>query len=245
MDRNTYMGDAEYADVPLDTVFLSRERARLHQEAIRAGRVPQRTSPTVEEHTTHLVVMSQEGDVVTMTHTLGSASGVVTPGLGFIYNNSMKLGDPVPGRPNSFAPGKARNTGMCPTIAFRDGNPVLALGAPGGSVIMSAVLQSLCNAIDWGMRPVEAVSAPRIHCEGGEVYAESRVRSDYCGQLEKQGHQVVQRVEAYARDFARAQLVHLGIIYLTRDDVPCDVVEWGVCGLRLRYCLLSHLGGWR
>ena len=208
-DRNAYMGDPEYADVPLDTVFLSRQRAERHQETIRSGGAPQTAAPSVEEHTTHLVVMNQLGDVVTMTHTLGSASGVVTPGLGFIYNNSMKLADPISGKPNSFAPGKARNTGMCPTIAFRDGKPVFALGAPGGSVIMSAVLQSLCNTIDWGMRPVEAVGAARIHCEGKEVHVESRIRSDYCRELDKCGHQIVHRVEAYARDFARAQLAYL------------------------------------
>jgi len=208
-DRNAHMGDAEYVDVPLDTVFLSRQHAQRHQETIRLGGESRTTAPSGEEHTTHLVVMNQLGDVVTMTHTLGSASGVTTPGLGFIYNNSMYLADPVPGGPNSLAPGKARISGMCPTIAFREGRPVLALGAPGGSVIMSAVLQCLCNSIDWCMSPVEAVGAPRIHCEGEEVHIESRIRRDYCSELEKCGHQVIHRVEAYARDFARAQLVHL------------------------------------
>ncbi|MFH1141598.1 MAG: gamma-glutamyltransferase [Chloroflexota bacterium] len=209
MDRNAYMGDPDFVGVPLEEVFLSDRHARRHQEAIRSGEGPEVQMPGERDSTTHLVVMDCKGNTVTMTHTLGSASGVVTPGLGFIYNNSMKLADPVPGRPNSFAPGKARNTGMCPTIVLRDGVPVLAAGAPGGSVIISAVLQALCNSIDWGMGPVEAVSAPRVHTEGQKVYVEARVRSDVCRELANLGHQVEHRLEGYAHDLSRAQLARL------------------------------------
>jgi gamma-glutamyltranspeptidase/glutathione hydrolase len=208
-DRNAHMGDPEYVNVPLDAVFLSREHARRRREAIASGDGVKTPAPGEHDCTTHLVVMDSRGNTVSMTHTLGSASGVVTPGLGFIYNNSMKLADPMPGRPNSIAPGKARNTGMCPTIILRDGRPVLAVGAPGGSVIMSAVLQALLNSIDWDMTPVEAVSAARIHTEGQKVYVEARVRSDVCRELERLGHQVEQRVEGYAHDFSRAQLARL------------------------------------
>jgi gamma-glutamyltranspeptidase/glutathione hydrolase len=83
----------------------------------------------------------------------------------------MKLADPLPGRPNSMAPGKARTTGMVPTILMRDDQPWLVVGAPGGSVIISSVLQTILNIVDFGMSPVEAVSAPRIHCEGGPIFA--------------------------------------------------------------------------
>ncbi len=192
-DRNAHMGDPDYVSVPLDAVFLSKEHARRRREAVVSGEGAKTPAPGEQDS----------------THTLGSASGVVTPGLGFIYNNSMKLADPAPGRPNSIAPGKARNTGMCPTILFQSGRPVLAVGAPGGSVIMSAVLQAMLNSVDWGMPPVEAVSAARIHTEGQKVYVEARVRSDVCREMERLGHQVEHRVEGYAHDFSRVQLARL------------------------------------
>ena len=91
------------------------------------------------------------------------ASGVITPGMGFVYNNSMKLFDPYPGSSNSIKVGKARTTGMVPTMLLRDGKPAIVVGAPGGSVIISAVLQSILNIVDFGMSPVEAVTVPRIH----------------------------------------------------------------------------------
>ena len=84
----------------------------------------------------------------------------MTPGLGFVYNNSMKLADAISGRPNSIAPGKARTTGMVPTILFKNDEPFMILGALGGSVIISAVLQTILNIVDFGMSPMEAVSVP-------------------------------------------------------------------------------------
>ena len=75
-----------------------------------------------------MTVWDAAGNVAALTHTLGTSAGVVTPGLGFNYNNSMKLFDPAPGTMNSIAAGKARTTGMCPTILFKDGLPVLAAG---------------------------------------------------------------------------------------------------------------------
>src|SRR4029079_8989458 len=105
------------------------------------------------------------------THTLGTAAGVGSPGLGFNCNNSMKLFDPFPGRKNSMAPGKARTTGMLPTMLFKDGKPVLVAGAPGGSVIISATLQAILNVVDFGMSPAEAVTVPPIHCEAKGIQA--------------------------------------------------------------------------
>ncbi len=209
-DRDSYLGDPDFVDVPLETVFLSKDHAEALRQSI-VARQPSRAvvaaSPASE--TTHLSIADAEGNVVSVTHTLGTSSGVVTPGLGFMYNNSMKLADPVPGGANSIAPGKARTTGMCPTIVFNGERPVLVAGAPGGSVIMSAVLQSVINVLDFGMTATEAVSAPRIHTEGGPVYVEHRVREDTCHALRQKGHQVEHLVQSYAPHFSRPQIARL------------------------------------
>ena len=209
-DRDRYLGDPDYADVPVDELFLSKAHAAKLQQKIMTREGLRSTAPAkAGGETTHLTVVDEDGNVATITHTLGSASGVVTPGLGFIYNDSMKLFDPVPGNANSIAPGKARTTGMTPTIVFKDNRPVLAVGAPGGSVIMSAVLQSISNVIDFGMTATEAVSAPRIHTEGGAVYIEARVREDVCDQLRRRGHLVEHSVESYSPTFSKSQMVRL------------------------------------
>jgi gamma-glutamyltranspeptidase/glutathione hydrolase len=209
-DRSRYLGDPEFVDIMLDKVFLSKEHAAESQRAIRNGTAVQASAPGYDDATTHLVAADAQGNILSMTHTLGSSSGVVTPGLGFMYNNSMKLFDPQPGTTNSIASGKARATGMCPAIVFRNGKPVLAVGAPGGSVIMSSVLQSILNVLDFDMTAVEAVSAPRIHTEGEHVWIEARVRADVCEELSRRGHPVEHRVQSYAPDFSRPQIVVVG-----------------------------------
>ena len=157
--------------------------------------------------TTHVTVWDEAGNVAALTHTLGTSAGVVTPGLGFNYNNSMKLFDPAPGTMNSMAAGKARTTGMCPTILFKDGRPVLAAGSPGGSVIISAVVQAIINSVDFGMSPVEAVTAPRIHCEGKRVYAEATVQGRVVEELRGLGHEVEQGYLSFDPVMGRAHVV--------------------------------------
>ncbi|MFX5555072.1 gamma-glutamyltransferase, partial [Acinetobacter baumannii] len=80
-------------------------------------------------------IVDAEGNCVSMTHSLGLPSGVVTTGLGFMYNGCMGVFDPRPGRAGSLAPGKARFTSVCPSIVFQDGRPVLVIGAPGATQI--------------------------------------------------------------------------------------------------------------
>ena len=151
--------------------------------------------------------MDSQGNAVTLTHTLGTASGVVTPGLGFNYNNSMKLFDPIPGRKNSMAPGKARTTGMVPTMLLKDGKPVLIAGAPGGSVIISATLQAILNVIDFGMSPVEAVTVPRIHCEGRGIQAEATIQGAVVAELRAMGHKVVHSPHSFEPIMSRAHVI--------------------------------------
>jgi gamma-glutamyltranspeptidase/glutathione hydrolase len=119
----------------------------------------------------------------------------------------MKLFDPVPGRKNSIAPGKARTTGMVPTMLLTDGKPVLIAGAPGGSVIISATLQAILNVVDFQMSPVEAVTVPRIHCEGKGIHAEATVQSDVVNELRAIGHDVNHSPHSFEPLMSRAHLI--------------------------------------
>jgi gamma-glutamyltranspeptidase/glutathione hydrolase len=127
--------------------------------------------------------------------------------LGFNYNNSMKLFDPVPNKKNSMAPGKARTTGMVPTMLLKDGKPVLLAGAPGGSVIISATLQSILNIVDFGMSPVEAVTVPRIHCEGLGIHTEATVSRSVVKELRALGHTVHQSAHSFEPSMSRAHVI--------------------------------------
>lgn len=204
-DRNRWLGDPAFVEVPV-AMLLSPERAALWAGRIaRGGPLP--ATPEEPGCTTHVTVWDAAGNVAALTHTLGTTAGVVTPGLGFNYNNSMKLFDPVPGTMNSIAAGKARTTGMCPTILFKDGAPVLAAGSPGGSVIISAVVQAIMNVVDFGMSPVEAVTVPRIHCEGGAILAEATVQESVVRDLRAMGHEVRHSHFSFEPAMARAHVV--------------------------------------
>ncbi|WP_349826696.1 gamma-glutamyltransferase family protein [Brevibacterium litoralis] len=112
--------------------------------------------------TTHLNVMDDSGFTVSMSHTLGTPSGFIAPGTGFMLNGAMQPFDPRPGRTNSIVPGARRNTTMTPTIVFHAGEPVVSIGAPGAAWITPAIAQGLSNVLDFGMTAQEAVMAPRV-----------------------------------------------------------------------------------
>jgi gamma-glutamyltranspeptidase/glutathione hydrolase len=161
--------------------------------------------------TTHLSVADGEGNAVALTHTLSMGSGVVTPGLGFQYNNGMSSFDPLPGKPRSLAPGKARITPMAPTLVLRGGRPEMILGSPGSNAIVNAIAQVIVNVADFGMTPIEAVSAPRVHCEGGPVLTETRLPAATARALEARGHRLTPRPFAYDSLQGRIQLIVAGV----------------------------------
>ena len=206
VDRNAYLGDPRFADVPV-AMMISKERAAHWAGRIERGEFSGDEGQAPPGCTTHLCVFDARGNAVTLTHTLGTAAGVVTPGLGFNYNNSMKLFDPLPGRKNSIAPGKGRTTGMVPTMLLKDGKPVLIAGAPGGSVIISATLQAILNVVDFGMSPVEAVTVPRIHCEGKGIQAEATIQLDVIRELRAMGHKVVHSPISFEPIMSRAHVI--------------------------------------
>ena len=209
-DRRDFLGDPEVIGTSPIEILMSRQRADELRHAVLKGTVGGKAPPLEGHDTTHLVAVDADGNVASVTHSNGDYSGVVTPGMGFIYNNGMNRFDPRPGRASSLAPRKARLHLMMPSIAFRDDAPALAFGAPGGNAILAALVQIFTNVVDFGMTATEAISAPRIHAEESTVWCEARIRSDVVTALEEAGHTVIQDPNSHGTHFARAQLVRIG-----------------------------------
>jgi gamma-glutamyltranspeptidase / glutathione hydrolase len=175
-DRARWLGDPDFCPVPVARLtssgYADSQRARLDaafSAPAAAG------APAESPHTTHLSVIDGAGNAVsaTLTINLSFGSGVIAPGTGVILNDEMDDFSAQPGAPNYFglvggaanaiAPGKRPLSSMAPTIVLRDGRPWLVLGSPGGSRIITAVLQVLVNVVDFGLDLEMAVRAPRIH----------------------------------------------------------------------------------
>jgi len=228
-ERVKLTGDMDQTafDRLLAPAYLAELRHRLGPTAPGVRAVPE--SPG----TTHLTVADREGNVITLTHTLSFGSGVVTPGLGFQYNNGMSSFDPFPGRARSLAPGRSRLTPMAPTIVFAGARPVFALGSPGSNAIISAIAQTLINLLDCGMSSLEAVAAPRLHCEGGPLLLETRTPASTAHDLAARGWVLHQRPFAYDTLQGRVQLIGrdserwTGAADPRRDGGVAMVVEQG------------------
>lgn len=202
-DRNRLLGDPDFEP---DRVhwLLSPQRIAECRALIESGKpfsVPR--GPTEAKDTTQVTVTDRWGNWVSLTHSLGSSSGVISPGLGFMYNNSMVNFDPLPGGPNSIAPRKGRTTGMTPTIVYCGGQPVLALGAPGATRIITAVLQVILNVLDFGMSISDAVLAPRFDCQGDTIKCQARIPELVCSEVRR--HHAIERAAKSHGGFA---LVH-------------------------------------
>ena len=184
-DRNAYMGDPEFVDVPLAGLLSKKygeERRKGVGERAAGGpvgpgdpylfqqdpSVPLRPRAGVGrwegDSTTHLTVADKEGNIVAYTFTIESIGGnaMVVPGYGFLLNNELTDFDVAVPHPNSPEAFKRPRSSMSPTLVFRDGKPVLALGSPGGSTIITTVLQTLINVLDFGMPVDQAIAAPRL-----------------------------------------------------------------------------------
>lgn len=180
VDRNSYLGDPDFVHNPLERLLDKDYAARIRAaiDPARAG-VSQDLRPGVAPHegsnTTHYSIIDREGNAASVTYTLNDWFGarVAAAGTGVLLNNEMddftiKLGAAnlyglVQGESNRIAPGKRPLSSMSPTIVSRDGQPVLVLGTPGGSRIITVTALVLLNLIDYGMTVQEAVDAPRFH----------------------------------------------------------------------------------
>ena len=198
-DKDAHVGDPAFVDVPVARL-TDKAYAAECAAAIRRGEkvdVPRMGGTAESAHTTHISVIDKDGNCVSMTHSLGSSSGVVTDGLGFQYNNCMGVFDPRPGRTGSIAPGKSRFSSMCPTIVFKEDKPVLVIGAPGGTQIAMGVLQGILNAVDFGMDMQQAVSAPRVSATSNAIDVCNRVPRRIQAALEAMGYDVIRSPLSY------------------------------------------------
>ncbi len=180
LDRNSYLGDPDFVKNPLDRL-LSKDYAASIRAVIdpaKAG-ISKDMKPGVAPHegsnTTHYSIVDSMGNAVSVTYTLNDRFGakVTAAKTGVLMNNEMddftaKIGVPniyglLQGQANAIAPGKRPLSSMSPTIVTKDGKPVMVVGTPGGSRIITAVTHTIMNVIDYGMNVQEAVDAPRFH----------------------------------------------------------------------------------
>ncbi|MDQ1813661.1 gamma-glutamyltransferase [Massilia sp. CCM 9210] len=184
-DRNAYLADPEYVDAPvaglLSKDYAARRRTQMNAE--RAGPkvlagdpYPFQNDPSVPQrpqaarlladnaHTTHLTVSDKDGNVVAYTFTIESwgGSGIVVPGYGFLLNNEMTDFDFSGPHPNVPEAGKRPRSSMAPTIVLKGGKPAFTVGSPGGATIITTVLQTIVNHVDFGMPMDKAINAPRL-----------------------------------------------------------------------------------
>jgi gamma-glutamyltranspeptidase/glutathione hydrolase len=183
-DRGRWLGDPDFVAVPAarlaSPAYADSLRGLISPAAALPWRALGDTSLAAPGragagHTSHLSVVDAEGGAVALTSTinLGFGSGLVAPGTGVVLNDEMDDFALAPGVPNAFglvggeanavAPGKRPLSSMTPTILTRDGEVALVLGSPGGSRIITAVLQTLVNVVDFGLPLARAVGAPRLH----------------------------------------------------------------------------------
>jgi gamma-glutamyltranspeptidase / glutathione hydrolase len=163
-DRNAYLADPDFFDVPLAALLSDRFAAE--RRALITGRAA--TSPVLPgdagKETTHLVVSDRKGTVVSYTFTIESTggNGIVVPGRGFLLNNELTdFNIDSTSHPNRAEGGKRPRSSMSPTIVLDDGRPFLAVGSPGGSMIITTVLQILLERLDLGATLPQAIARPR------------------------------------------------------------------------------------
>ena len=215
LDKDREMGDPDFVNVPIKKL-ISKAYARDLADLIWNGKKAciERLNMGAHESkdTTHLVVADSNGNIVNVTHSLGSSSGVITDGLGFMYNNCMMVFDPRIGQVGSLAPGKSRFTAMCPTILSKNGTAMLALGAPGGTTITMGVLQAILNVVDFGMTAQEAVMAPRFCVTSDKIELTNRIFRSVEAELIEAGYETTRFAASYVTPIVHAVRISDGIL---------------------------------
>ena len=210
-DRARWLGDPAFVRVPLKGLT-----SKAYADQLRATILPDRARPAAEiaagdpqryesDQTTHFSVVDSAGDAVSNTYTLNLpyGSGLVAEGTGVLLNDELDDFAAKPGAANAFgllggdanAPGSGKRplSSMSPTLVFKDGELELATGSPGGSVIITVVLQIVLDVIDHGLNVAEAENAPRAHDQlyPDELRIERGISLDTIRLLEAMGHKVV------------------------------------------------------
>ncbi len=210
-DRARYLGDPAFVSAPVATL-MSKEYAAKQRASIDLNHATpwtdalSATPPREGSNTTHYSVVDSRGNAVSNTYTLNFPYGVglVADGTGVLLNNELDDFTAAPGASNAFGlvgfeanlpgPGKRPLSSMSPTIILKDGKPVLVTGSPGGSRIISTVLQVIVNVLDYHMDVAAAVAAPRLHHQWlpDEVRIERGFADDTLAELRAMGHHVVE-----------------------------------------------------
>ena len=210
-DRAYWLGDPDYVNVPRG--LISKKYAAGLAEKINLAKTisvathglpPDWQTDVFKKHTTHFCTADAAGNWVSCTATINTPFGskVVIPGTGVVMNDQMDDFSAQAGVPNFFglvgsdanavAPNKRPLSSMSPTIVFKNGRPIIALGAAGGPKIITTVLLELVDLLDLGMTPSQAVAAPRIHEQWlpDELFVESRLSDSLKQSLMQRGHKV-------------------------------------------------------
>ncbi|HXE73858.1 MAG TPA: gamma-glutamyltransferase, partial [Candidatus Nitrosotenuis sp.] len=224
-DRSRWLGDPDFVKVPLgwltSKAYADRLRADIPRgRARRSSQVAPGQPPDDESpDTTHLSVVDAQGNAVALTYTLNFSYGshAVAEGTGILLNNEMDDFSAAPGQPNAFglvggeynaiAPGKRPLSSMTPTLVTRQGRLAMVLGSPGGSRIITTVLQVFLNVAEFGRNAQSAVSAPRVHHQWlpDEVFYEEGISPDTLALLQGWGHPLTP-----SRSFGHAILIVAG-----------------------------------
>jgi gamma-glutamyltranspeptidase/glutathione hydrolase len=212
-DRARYLGDPDFISAPVATLmskqYAARQRASIDLDhATPWTDALSATPPREGSNTTHFSVVDSRGNAVSNTYTLNFPYGVglIADGTGVLLNNELDDFTAAPGASNAFGlvgfeanlpgPGKRPLSSMSPTIVLKDGKPVLVTGSPGGSRIISTVLQVIVNVLDYRMDVAAAVAAPRLHHQWlpDEVRIERGFADETVAALKAKGHRVVEQL---------------------------------------------------
>ena len=207
-DRSKYLGDPDFVNVPAEQLtsksYAHRLKNKINPKKATPGHEVTPGNLYESPDTTHYSVTDKFGNVVSNTYTLNFpyGTGISVPGAGILLNNEMDDFSAKPGSPNAYGlignefnsiePGKRMLSSMTPTIVLKEGKPFLATGSPGGSRIITTVLQILTNTIDYKMDIAEATVSPRIHHQWlpDKLYVEKSIDRQTQAELSKKGHNI-------------------------------------------------------
>ncbi len=227
-EKRQKVGDPNFVDVPLDDM-LDKVHAGEFAKRIRRGEkasIDRLPTPGEARGTTQVCTIDEQGNTMTMTHTLGAPSGVIPPECGFILNGCMGIFDPRPVQATSIAPGKSYTSSMSPTIIYRDQKPALVIGAPGATYIPQAITQAIVNVLDFDMSMLEAVSSPRFAVTTNRtIDVSNRIPRFVTQELENLGYAINRSYLSYA--FAGVHGIRIV------DGVPNGAADPGRDGMAL------------
>lgn len=209
-DRSVHIGDPDYYHVPAKTL-ISEEYLNKRMEDFKSGKAGSSTvtnagSIKESKETTHISIMDEEGNAVSITTTLNGSFGskIIVSGAGFILNNEMddfsvKPGTPnmygaIGGKANEIQPGKTMLSSMTPTIVLKNHQPYLILGTPGGTTIPTSVFQTIVNIIDFRMNIIDAVNKPKFHHQWlpDDIQVERGFSQETAEELQKMGYKITE-----------------------------------------------------